>query len=167
MKKYNSLGGYTSNLSDWNGGTRDNLTVLETVDDVAYQNSNGKMRIPSEDDFLALANASSNTDSSKPLACGPSAGSNNKLYKFKNRTTGHYIELPINGYMRTTAADDADPHKQPTWGCYWTRNRTSTASNSYMARAAKIVNSTGSDGGISIVDANRCAGRMIRGVIYR
>ena len=167
LKKYNSLGGYTSNVSDWYGGTRDNLTVLETVDDVAYQNSNGKMRIPSEDDFLALANASSNTDPSTPLVCGPSANSGGKLYKFKNRTTGHYIELSLNGYMRTTKAGDADPHKQPTWGCYWTRNRTSTASDSYMARAAKIVNSTGSDGGISIVDANRCAGRMIRGVIYR
>ena len=169
LKKYNSLGGYTSNLSDWSGGTRDNLTVLETVDDVAYQNSNGKMRIPSEDDFLALANASSNTASSKPLVCGPSAGSNNKLYKFKNITTGHYIELPINGYMRTTKADDADPHKQPTWGCYWTRNRTSTASNSYMARAAKIVvsSTTESEVGTTIVDANRCAGRMIRGVMYK
>ena len=169
LKKYNSLGGYTSNVSDWYGGTRDNLTVLETVDDVAYQNSNGKMRIPSEDDFLALANASSNTASSKPLVCGPSAGSNNKLYKFKNITTGHYIELPINGYMRTTKADDADPHKQPTWGCYWTRNRTSTASNSYMARAAKIVVSStnSSEVGTTIVDANRCAGRMIRGVMYK
>lgn len=170
LKKYNSLGGYTSNLSDWSGGTRDNLTVLETVDDVAYQNSNGKMRIPLEDDFLALANASSNTnDNTKILICGPSAGSNNKLYKFKNKTTGHYIELPINGYMRKTAADDADPHKQPTWGCYWTRNRTSTASNSYMARAAKIVvsSTTESEVGTTIVDANRCAGRMIRGVMYK
>lgn len=169
LRKYNSLDDYTSNISDWFGGVKDNKTTLDLEDDAAYQKSNGKMRIPSEDDFLALANASSNEASSKPLVCGPSAGSNGKLYKFKNITTGHYIELPINGYMRKTAADDADPHKQPTWGCYWTRNRSTSNNNlSYMARAAKIVVSgSTSEVGTTIIDANRCAGRMIRGVMYK
>lgn len=170
LRKYNSLDDYTTNISDWFGGVKDNLTVLENVDDAAYQKTSGKMRIPSEDDFVALANAASNTDASKPLACGPSTNSGEKLYKFKNRTTGHYIELPLNGYMRKTSADDDEPHKKAEWGCYWTRNRSTSNNNlSYMARAAKIVirSTTASEVGTTIVDANRCAGRMIRGVMYK
>lgn len=169
LLKYNSYDDYNRTAGDPSTVTPDNKTVLETVDDAAYQKST-KLRMPSADNFQTLMNNADNeTESNKILICGPSGG--NTLYKFKNRETGHYIVLPLKGYRYQSSSDgNDDPQNSGNWACYWTRDRASAAVDSYMAKAAIIKREYKSGKGErwdNITDIDRAAGLMIRAIINK
>lgn len=158
LRKYNSLNDYKSSISDWSGGKVDNLTELETVDDAAYQKSPRHIvRITSENDFDALKTAIE----AKTLEI---TDVDHKYKLITNKSTGNYIKLPIYGYRhRTTSTGNNTSRTNPYYACYWTINRSSAAAKSYQARTFVIT--SGND--MSFEDADRCQGRMLRGVIYR
>ncbi len=174
LLKYNSYSTYGGGtITDWGSGVTDGKTVLEVADDAAYQKSNGKWRIPTSADFETLINSSTTIDknnqfvhSDRPLVAGPAAGSNNTKYKFKNRTTGHYIILPLKGYrFRSKESESNDNPKNTTYGYYWTRNLASESADSYKAKALKV-DVVASESG-NLFNGERAAGLMIRGVMYR
>lgn len=156
--KYNSEEYYTSSITDWGGGNADGKTELELMDDAAYQKSlkfqKNIVRIASEKDFVALWAAVN--DKTLKFIKLPSS------YGFQHQDTKCYITLPIAGYRYQDSASD-DPVKDTDVACYWTRERTTSKDNlSYQARAVRI-----RDSGVFYGDEPRCAGRMLRGVIYR
>ena len=169
LLKYNSYDDYNRTAGDPSTVTPDNKTVLETVDDAAYQKST-KLRMPSAKNFQTLMdNADNETTSDKILICGPSGGGT--LYKFKNRETGHYILLPLKGYRYQSSSDGNDnPQNSGNWACYWTRDRADAAVDSYMAKAAiikmKYIESNG-ERWDNITDIDRAAGLMIRAIINK
>lgn len=177
LKNYNSLGDYTSNYSDWSGGNKDNLDTLKFVDDAARQKSPQKiLRIASEADFkLLMDNSSTDLNDGKKIFRGTQAGSGKKVQKWLNKETGRYLLLPIGGYRHKTSSTDTnelkygvgDGDEASSWAVlyYWTRDRTATAADSYKARAYKIVQA--GDTEESFEDMDRCAGLLVRGVIYR
>ena len=174
LLKYNSDSNYGSgSITDWGSGVKDNKTILDDADDAAYQKSNGKWSIPTSADFETLVNSTTTLDGnnnfrypSRPLVGGPAAGSNNTKYKFKNRTTGHYIILPLKGYrFRSKESEINDNPKNTSYGYYWTRNLADAQADSYKAKALKV-DAKGSESG-NLFNAERAAGLMIRGVMYK
>ena len=149
--------------------TSDNKTVLETGDDVAYQKSNGKWRIPSVDDFQSLINAATAINKEtgeeltpgRDLLAGPAEGSNDTKYKIKNKTTNHYITFPLRGYKMKTKSNQ-DEYLTTTGGYYWTRE---TGSSLFYAKYYKL-SATGTTAG-TLSDEFRAAGFMVRGVMYK
>ena len=174
LLKYNSYSTYGGGtITDWGSGVTDAKTVLDDADDAAYQKSNGKWRIPTSADFETLINSSTTINannqfvhSDRPLVAGPAAGSNNTKYKFKNRTTGHYIILPLKGYrFRSKESESNDNPKNTSYGYYWTRNLADADADSYKAKALKV-DAVASESG-NLFDGERAAGLMIRGVMYK
>ena len=167
LLKYNSYDDYKRTAGDPSIVTPDNKTVLETVDDAAYQKST-KLRMPSANNFQTLMNNADNeTTSDKILICEPSSGGT--LYKFKNRETGHYIVLPLKGYRFKSSSNGNDnPQNSGNWACYWTRDRASAAVDSYKAKAAIIKREYKSgERWDNITDIDRAAGLMIRAIINK
>ena len=169
LLKYNSDDYYTSSVTDWSGGKNDGLTELVVADDAAYQKTNGRLRIPSEDDFQALIDA---IDAGKLEYTRIQSGLRGDLFKFKSSTSDRFICLNARGYRhsRSSTADPVDNSTSASEpkGYYWTRDRCSDAEKSYQARSLKITR--GSTSGMAkyeIEDAPRCQGRLLRGVIYR
>ena len=175
LLRYNSSSSYTGSITSWGGGTNDGETELWLEDDAAYQKSPQHiLRIASYDDFKALIENSSSTESADvPLCQGFKAGSGRKIQKFLNKTTGAYLLLPYGGYRFKKTIDDNNDVKNgvgtgstaasDAFVYYWTRNRATSASDSYKARALKIQQ----DGTKTIVNEERCAGLMLRAVIER
>lgn len=168
LLKYNSYSSYTSSITDWWGGTTDNLTELAVADDAAYQKTNGRLRIPSEDDFQALIDALDAKKVTVGLIESPSRGN---LYKITNTETNRMIYLNARGYMYSQNSTDnsvkGTTDFQPM-AYYWSRTRNPEDTKSYQARSLKITKGQGSGLKVlSIEDADRCQGRMLRGVIYR
>ncbi len=163
--KYNSSDDYNRTAGDPYSIDPDGDTELGSDFDAAYQKSTRRMQIASASDFETLVNNSNNnmSDLTIPLVCGPAKDSNNKIYKFMNRSTGHYILLPLNGYRFMSSSSGSDAPQDTGLGYYWTRNRADAAADSYKAKAFKI--STTSGGSITNID--RAAGLMLRGVMYR
>ena len=169
LLKYNDNSSYTQSSADWTGGSVDNDSDLDLEDDVAYQNSPQHiLRMASEDDFKALIN-NSGRGASTILLQGYAAGSNNTVYKFLNKETGRYLLVPIGGYRFMTSESD---HNNVKYGVgsdyptvyYWSRTRTKTTGNDYKAKALKVVATSHNN---SIVDIERAAGLLVRGVIDR
>ena len=175
LLRYNSSSSYTGSITSWGGGTNDGETELWLEDDAAYQKSPQHiLRIASFDDFKALIeNSSVDVNAEVPLYQAFKAGSGQKIQKFLNKTTGAYLLLPYGGYrFKKTIDDNNDVKNGVGTGStaasdaivyYWTRNRATSASNSYMARALKIQQ----NGTKTIVNEERCAGLMLRAVIER
>lgn len=173
LLKYNFDEYYTSSVTDWSGGKQDNLSELEDVDDAAYQKTNGRLRIPSEDDFQALIDA---IDANEVILTRIQSPSRGDLFKLENATTHRMIYLNARGYMHSQnntdlsvkGTDSTEPK-----GYYWSRDLSSTKAEegnmekSYQARSFKITRGTGDMKKASIEDAARCQGRLLRGVIYR
>lgn len=173
LLKYNFDEYYTSSVTDWSGGKRDNLSELEDVDDAAYQKTNGRLRIPSEDDFQALIDS---IDAEKVIVTRIQSASRGELFKLENATTHRMVYLNARGYMHSQnntdlsvkGTDSTEPK-----GYYWSRDLSSTKAEegnmekSYQARSFKITRGTGDMKQASIEDAARCQGRLLRGVIYR
>ena len=154
--KYNSDSDYVGNVSDWHGGVKDNLTVLETMDDAAYQKSAQQiLRIPSEDDFNALKTAITNGTLELTKV--------SSTYKIKNKTSGYFITLPAAGYRFKSSSSGNDNPQSTSMATYWTRDRSSAAADSYKARCFNI-SSTSS---ITITDEERAGGRLLRAVVVR
>lgn len=169
LLKYNDNSSYTQSSADWTGGSVDNDSDLDLEDDVAYQNSPQHiLRMASEDDFKALIN-NSGRGASTILLQAYAAGSNNTVYKFLNKETGRYLLVPIGGYRFMTSESD---HNNVKYGVgsdyptvyYWSRTRTKTTGNDYKAKALKVVATSHNN---SIVDIERAAGLLVRGVIDR
>ena len=175
LLRYNSSSSYTGSITSWGGGTNDGETELWLEDDAAYQKSPQHiLRIASFDDFKALIeNSSIDISAEVPLYQAFKAGSDKKIQKFLNKTTGAYLLLPYGGYrFKKTIDDNNDVKNGVGTGStaasdaivyYWTRNRATSASDSYKARALKIQQ----NGTKTIVNEERCAGLMLRAVIER
>ena len=168
LLKYNDNSSYRRSSGDWTGGSIDNDTELDELDDAAYLRSPQKiLRIPSEDDFNALMNGVKD----KKLVKGDAKGMTG-FFKFKkNETGGNYILLPKGGYrFKSDADDDNEPKNDKVSCCYWTRDRsTGTDSDghdvSFKARSFVV---DGTNYNTTVVgDVQRAQGRMIRAVIYR
>ena len=167
LTKYNSRAAYATN-----GASIDNKKELETGDDVAYQKSNGKWRIPSADDFQSLINAATVVDEAtgnelnpgRDLLAGPAEGSNYSKYKIKNRHTNHYITFSCNQGYRFKGTSNGNDTPNLYDGCYWTRDLATTKYD-FNAKTYRIQVS-GSTAG-SVAEEERAQGRMIRGVMYR
>ena len=168
LSKYNSYSTYESSITDWSGGATDNKTELEKMDDAAYQKTNGRMRIPSKDDFDALVNAVN----AGTLTVGHiQSGLRGELFKIENKSTHRMIYLNARGY-RYTKSSSADPVDNSTSstepkGYYWSRTRHEDAESSYLAYSLKITRGTGDMKVVDVEAVARCQGRLLRGVIYR
>lgn len=161
--------GATGTLTKYNKS--DNITVLEEEDDVAYQKSNGKWRIPSEDDFQTLINNATATNKEtgeeinpgRKLIAGPAIGSGDTKYTIKNRTTNHYITFPMRGY-KLKQSQSGNEYLNQTGGYYWTREIGQFPQNAKIYQLSATGTSAGA---ISDNSHNRAKGCMIRGVMYR
>lgn len=168
LLKYNSYDVYSGSITDWNGGNTDGLTELQVADDAAYQKTNGIMRIPSEDDFLALIDAYT---AGKLKVDQINSGLRGSLYKITNTETNRMIYLNARGYMHSQNSTDNSVKgttEGAPMGYYWSRTRNPQDTKSYEARSLKITKGQGSGSKVlSIEDKPRCQGRLLRGVIYR
>jgi len=155
--KYNSSSDYIRSFADWRGGTIDDLTVLDTDDDAAYQKSPRHIvRMPSNDDCSKLFSA---------VTKGTLTATNETSYvKFENKTTHNYIKFPIGGFIHKKSSSDNNSPKNTTLAAYWTRDRATGTTDNYddSYKAWSFLPVTRNSGKI-----DRCQGRMIRGVIYK
>lgn len=150
-------------------GSTDNKRELDTSDDVAYVKSNGKWRIPSIADFQAMMAIATAIDADthqeitpgKDLVCGPAEGADNTKYKIMNKTTNHYILLPMRGY-KFKESQNGYEYSKTTGGYYWTRELGTAAPT-----AQSYVVTTNADTPGTLEAVQRVRGLFVRGVMYR
>lgn len=150
-------------------GSTDNKRELDTSDDVAYVKSNGKWRIPSIADFQAMMAIATAIDADthqeitpgKDLVCGPAEGADNTKYKIMNKTTNHYILLPMRGY-KFKESQNGYEYSKTTGGYYWTRELGTAAP---IAQSYVVTTNTNTPGTLEAVP--RVRGLFVRGVMYR
>lgn len=152
LMRYNNYSSYGSSITDWGGGVDDGKTILASDDDIVYQNSAGhRMCMPTSAQFGELCN----------LTIEKVSGSN--VFKLTS-SNGRFITLPFGGYKHTQGSSStasAQSDRDTDAACYWTRELAEGNENSYMAKSFVIsTNNTA-----SIVEAERCQGRMVRGVV--
>ena len=94
--------GVTKYNNDSSYGTVDNLTVLEQVDDAAYQSDNS-CRIPTKADFEELIN---NTTSVWETLNGVNGR------RFTSKTNGNSIFVPAAGYCNFSSVNNIDSYCQ-------------------------------------------------------
>lgn len=149
LMRYNSNSAYGSSITDWGGGVDDGKTILASDDDIVYQNSAGhRMCMPTSAQFGELCN----------LTIEKVSESN--VFKLSS-SNGRYITLPFGGYKFTESSTDKAPDKGDGTACYWTRELAEGNENSYKAKSFVI----SADNSASVIDAERCQGRMVRGVV--
>lgn len=155
LSRYNSSSDYNSTTLNWFAGVVDNVSILATDDDVAYK-ANNRYVIPTSGQFADLLK-SSNTSIAY--------NGTNKYYTITSKTyTDRFIVLPAGGYKHMTSKSDNNNAKNTTTACYWTKNRSEAATDSYKAVSYVISTSNGTSTGES-TDADRCQGRLVRAVV--
>lgn len=181
LLKYNDTDEYISGGADWGGGVNDQGRILDLADDAVNKKAtlSKSVRIPVATQFDELFDETTVTLSS-----------DNKSYIFKSRNNGRFITLPIGGYKQIKSVDSywqndgflgapALHYKfgQQDWelttACYWTRHRTyydeeigsnKTGHQDYNAQSF-VISNNGNAISKQTVNAARCQGRMLRGVV--
>ena len=151
LSRYNSSSDYENSNLQWFGTARDYVTILATDDDAAYKMVGNRMCMPTESQFTELVNLtiSSETVNSK------------SVYKISSSLySDRYITLPPGGYKHMEDEKDNNNVKSGTVACYWTKNRSAEAVDSYKAKSVNISGTAG-----TVYDAERCQGRLIRAVV--
>lgn len=144
--------------------TSDSATELETSDDAAYVKSNGRLRIPSAEDYTIMFNAINNSKT-LTLERANSSARGGVIYRVV-ASNGNFVVFNGYGFRHKESSND-NGIKQEEDGCYWTRSRSTTGNIEYATGAWFDFTQSGNKLFPSITQVNRCQGRMIRAVIYR
>ena len=144
---YKLCGGSSSTLTKYNNkssyGTVDNLTVLEQVDDAAYQSDN-ICRMPTSGECQELID---NTTSTWETLNGVNGR------RFTSKTNGNSIFVPAAGLCNNGSVHGVGPN-----GCLWS----SSIKESYSGYAWYLnVNSSN----VFVSDYGRCDGFTVRAVL--
>lgn len=173
LLKYNDTDEYKSSGTDWSGGVNDGGRILDLADDAVNKKAtlSKSVRIPVATQFDKLFDETTVTLSS-----------DNKSYIFTSKTNGRFITLPIGGYKQIKTVDTDRWGANPRFGqedwdlttaCYWTRHRTyieesigtrKTGHQDYNAQSF-VISNNGNAISKQTVNAARCQGRMLRGVV--
>lgn len=173
LLKYNDTEEYKSSTTDWSGGVNDGGKILDLADDAVNKKAtlSKSVRIPDATQFDELFDETTVTLSS-----------DKKSYIFTSKTNGRFITLPIGGYKQIKTVEGVTNPRfgQEDWdlatACYWTRHRTNkeekigswinqkTGHQDYNAQSF-VISNNGNAISKQTVDAARCQGRMLRGVV--
>lgn len=142
---YNTFTKYCTKSEFGINGYTDNLVTLQTVDDAAYQFTNGKCRIPTKEQIQELID---NTTYEWTTQDGVNGG------LFTSKTNGYSIFIPAAGLCYNGSVSNVSEH-----GGLWS----SSLCEDYPNNAWKLFFGSG---GVYYNDLNgRCYGRSVRGVV--
>lgn len=178
LLKYNDTEEYKSSTTDWSGGVNDGGKILDLADDAVNKKAtlSKSVRIPDATQFDELFDETTVTLSS-----------DKKSYIFTSKTNGRFITLPIGGYKQIKTVEGVTNPRfgQEDWdlttACYWTRDRTNInekigttgvwpfqndviGHQDYNAQSF-VISNNGNAISKQTVNAARCQGRMLRGVV--